>query len=193
MNTRSGSRLGVVLSSIVALAAFACSSPPPSSDLGTGTGSQKKTGSKTPSGSTDGTDDTGNGDKTAADMTTPPPAQQGGDTGLAATCAKKTTSQDCGTCCLDKTPNALDAADKVFGDCMCAPAACATQCAASVCSMTQNQNQPTAECSTCLQTNEMACGAKADATCNADPTCKAAEACYETACAPIEAKENGMK
>jgi hypothetical protein len=184
------SRLGVTLATLVALATFACSgASAPSQDTGSGTGSQKKASTSKTGGTA--SDTGGSGDnKTAQDMTTPPPKTGTDTSGLAATCAKKTTSQDCGQCCLGTTPNALDASDKVFGDCMCAPTACATQCAASVCSTMQNMNQPTAECSTCLQNNEMACGAKADATCNADAACKAAESCYETACAPIEAKEN---
>jgi hypothetical protein len=179
------SRLAVCLSSFVALAAFACSSAPVE------TGGADKPSTKAPAGSKNTDKET----STDTDKTDTEPSKPLSDT---AACGQKATAQACGACCLEKTPEALDASDKVYGDCVCAPTACGTECAASYCSEKENQNEPTAACNTCLDAKEPACGDKADAVCNADPACKAADACLVTSCKPLADKEQaaaggGMK
>ena len=178
MNTR----LAVSLVTALALAAFACSSAPP--DTGTGTGTGTKT--KTPSGSS--TSQSPTDPSSPTNPTTPTtPTTPLTDT---AACGMKATSKECSDCCVQKTPTALDASDKIYGDCICAATTCATACVDSVCAMADNTNTPTAACKTCLDTNDQMCGDKAGAACDADATCKAASACLQTACDPIAAKEN---
>lgn len=72
-----------------------------------------------------------------------------------------------------------------LGDCVCGAAACKTACAASVCSDTDNMNEPTAACTTCLDAHQQECAAKFDTACNADAACKAADACLKTQCDPL--------
>jgi hypothetical protein len=176
MNHRLDSRFAVCLSTFVALAAFACSSAPPE------TGSEKPSSEKAPSNKKaddkNATSDTSKND--------PEPSKPLSDTSA---CGQKATAQECGDCCLAKTPTALDASDKIFGDCMCAAATCETVCSASACAAADNQNQPTAACETCLKTNGQACEDKAKAACDADAECKAADACLATSCAALEQKE----
>jgi hypothetical protein len=173
------SRLAVSLSTVLALAAFACSAAP-TTDTGTGTPTKNatKTGDKTGNDTSTGATPGGNTD--------PAPSTPLQDTNA---CGQKTTSQACGDCCLASAPTALDAADQVWAECACAATACQTECSASICSTTDNQNQPTAACESCLQAKGPACEEKAAATCDADPKCKTAEACLVTNCDPIAQKE----
>ncbi|MDB4934519.1 MAG: hypothetical protein JWP87_1491 [Labilithrix sp.] len=175
MNTRRVSRLAVVLSSIVALGAFACSSAPPDTGADKSSGETKTAPKKA---GNDTTADTG--------TSTPEPSTPLSDT---AACGQKATAKECGDCCLAKTPTAFDAADDEYFGCLCAATACATACAASVCATADNQNEPTAACNTCLDTNEETCGKKADAICAANADCKAADACMATSCEPLAKKE----
>jgi hypothetical protein len=172
------SRLAVGLSSLLALAAFACSGAP--SDTGLGTGSKDEAPPTTAK-------KTGNG-ATASDTSKTSPAPS---TPLAddAACGTKTTSQACGECCIAKNPAAFDAANEVAFTCICAATTCLTACADSVCAATDNQNTPTAACTACLDTNGKTCDDKATAACDASTDCKAIEACLTTSCDPIAAKE----
>jgi hypothetical protein len=174
------SRLAVSVSTVLALAAFACSSAP-STDIGTGTPTKNatKTGDKPGTGNSTGTTPGGN-------TTDPAPSTPLQDTKA---CGQKTTSKACGDCCLASAPTALDAADQVWGECICAATACQTECSASICSTTDTQAAPTAACDSCLMAKGQACEDKAATTCDADPKCKAAHACIVTNCDPIAQKE----
>lgn len=178
MKNRPTSRAVLVLSSFLALAAFACSSATP--DTGTGAGdksdtptSGKKTGDKAPT--------------TDTSPTTPAPSTPLADS---AACGSKPTSEACGDCCIAKNPTAYDAAGEVGYTCMCAAAACQTACAESICAATDNQNTPTAACKTCIDANAKTCDDKAAAACAANADCKVVQDCFTTSCDPIAAKEN---
>ncbi len=176
MKTPLQSRFVVGLSTVLALAAFACSGASPDTSVGSGTKS-----AKTP------TPAKGDDTSSTADPTTPGPSTALSDTSA---CGSKPTSEACGDCCLAKTPTAFDAADDAGYACICAATACQTACAESICAAADNQNEPTAACKTCLDTSGPACDDKANAICDASADCKAASACMTTSCAPIAAKEN---
>jgi hypothetical protein len=171
-------RFVVGVSTLFALAAVACSGAP--SDTGLGTGSKDEappTTAKKP------------GDKaTTSDtsQTSPAPSTPLADD---AACGTKTTSQACSDCCIAKNPTAYDAAGAVGFACICAATTCQTACADSVCAAADNQNQPTAACKACLDTNGQTCDDKVTAACDANADCKAIEACLTTSCDPIAAKE----
>lgn len=176
MNT--STRFVATLASVVALSGFvfACSSAPaPTLSEDNEPTTPKKT-------TTPAKDD----DDTTTDTSPTTPSTPTNET---STCGQKATAQECGDCCLASKPTAFDAADKVFFDCLCAPAACQTACSASVCATAENQNEPTEACGTCLDAQEQSCEAKAAATCDADADCKAAEACFASKCDPIAEKE----
>lgn len=177
MKTRSGSRLAVSLATLLALAAFACSSSVPDT-IGNG---ESKT--KTPSGPAKGANDQNPADKPAGDPAPTTPAKPLDDAGE---CGKKADAQTCGDCCIAKAPDAWDAADKVYFDCICAATTCQTQCAESVCAAADNENEPTAACKTCLDANDQTCGDKANAACDANAACKAIDACLTSQCDPKE-------
>lgn len=176
MNHRTESRFAVAFSTLVALAAFACSSAPESSIPSSSKDSSPPSSAKK-------NDDT----KSDTSKTTPEPETPLSDT---SECGKKTTAQACGDCCIAKNPAAWDAADEVAYTCICAATACQTACAASICATADNQNEPTAECKTCLDTNGQSCDDKATASCDANADCKAIEACLTTSCDPIADKED---
>jgi hypothetical protein len=172
--------IALCLSSFVALAAVACSgTPDPAPTLSSKKASTAGDSTKTPAGSKTPASSSGPG----ASATTPAPSTPLSDTSA---CGRKADAQTCGDCCLAGSPTALAAADKAEGDCMCAAAACQTQCAASVCSATDNMNQPTADCMTCLDAHQQECGAKFGSVCNADAACKAADSCLVTQCDPLD-------
>lgn len=181
MNHRLTSRLAVGLSTFVALAAFACSGASPDSGLGTGSKSEA------PPTTAKKTDD----NKTTTTTPDPDKATPAPSTPLADTseCGKKTTAEACGDCCIAKNPTAWDAAGEVGFSCICAAATCQTACAASICATADNQNEPTAACKTCLDTNGQTCDDKAIAACDANADCKAIDACLTTSCDPIAKKE----
>lgn len=176
---RSSSRAAVSLATLVALAAFACSSATPDSGLPDSKGPSTPSKTKAPA--------EGDDDDTTTDTSPATPSEPEKDTN---TCGTKATSMECGDCCIAKKPAAWEAADDVFFDCLCAPSACATACAESVCATAENQNEPTAACNTCLDAQEPACDDKATAACDADADCKAIEACLTTSCDPIADKED---
>ena len=179
------SRFALCLSSLVALAAVACSGAPDSIP----TSSSKKASTagdstKTPTGSAKAP--TAN-NSTSTGATTPAPSTPLSDD---AACGKKADSTACGDCCVAKSPMALDAADQAEGDCMCAAAACQTACSASVCSATANTTQPTEACFTCLDSHRTECVAKFDAACTS-ADCKAVVSCLKTQCDPLDAMTGG--
>lgn len=171
-------RFVVGLSTVLALAAFACSSSAP--DTGLGSGSKDDT---PPSSAKKADDKTTTSD---TDKTTPAPSTPLSDDKA---CGAKPTADACGDCCIAKSPAAYDAASEVGYDCICAATACQTACAESICATAENQNAPTAACEACLDTNGQTCEDKFVAACNANADCKAVESCMVTACAPIADKE----
>jgi hypothetical protein len=179
------SRFALCLSSFVALAAVACSGAPDpvpsssSSKANTAGDTKTPSGSKTPAS---------NSPSSPSSPSTPAPSTPLSDTSA---CGKKADANTCDECCLAGSPMAMDAADKAAGDCMCAAAACQTACAASVCSPTDNMNQPTDACGMCLDAHQQECGAKFDAVCNADAACKAANACMTSQCDPLAMMSGG--
>ena len=178
------SRFALCLSSFVAMAAIACSGAPDPAPSSTPKKASTPADTKTPKGSTPppASNDTG-----ATSPGTPAASTPLSDTSA---CGKKADADMCDACCLAGNPKALDAAFQAEGDCMCAPAACATQCAASVCAQADNMNQPTDACGMCLDAHQQECGAKFDTTCQADAACKAADACQMSQCDPL-AKMSG--
>ena len=104
-------------------------------------------------------------------------------TGNDAACAAKTTAQDCGECCYQNHQAGADAADQAWGDCICgAGGACATECAATVCSQNGGMPKQGDACDTCLQgATAQACETKADTACKANAECVAFDACLASA------------
>ena len=171
-------RFAVGLSTLLALAAFACSSSAP--DTGLGSGSKDDT---PPSSAKKADDKTTTSD---TDKTTPAPSTPLSDDKA---CGAKATSEACGECCVAKAPAAYEAAEQVFFDCICAATACQTACGESLCATAENQNAPTAACEACLETSGQACDDKATAACDANADCKSVSACYTASCAPLAEKE----
>jgi hypothetical protein len=177
MHQRFVSHSAVALATVIALAAFACSSATEPGPIGRDT---KKTepkptapeGENTPAASTPTTATPG--------TTTPAPA---------GVCGKKADANACFECCIEKDPAAFEAADKVWFDCACAADACKTACADSVCGTTDAE--PNAACTTCLQQKGPACETQADAACQANAGCKAIDACAQTECAPLDKSDGG--
>lgn len=167
MHHRVASPVAVLLSTLAALAAVACSAAPDApgsldSDVKS-TDPPVKTGGGSPSGS--------------SGTTTPTPTP----IPTAGTCSAKADGQACFDCCVAKGDvKAHDVVEEVYFSCVCAATACATQCAASVCGDTQAA--PTAECDACLEANDKGCFAKADAACEASAGCKAISACGKSEC-----------
>jgi hypothetical protein len=157
----------------LALVLFACSSESPTSSVkGPSTAAQNQNDDdddKTPSnpGST-------NTPSTSSDPTDPAPAAGG-------QCGSQAKAEACFSCC-DPTQKAFEAADKSYGDCICAAAKCGTQCAQTACNAA-NPTEPAQNdaCDTCLMQNADACGQAADAVCDADANCKKAADCVEAA------------
>lgn len=177
--------LAVCLSSFVALAAVACSgAPDPAPTSSSKKASTAGDSTKTPTGS----NTPGASNQPGSSASTPAPSTPLSDTSA---CGKKADAMTCETCCLAGTPKAFEAAGQAEGDCYCAAAACQTACSASICSDTQNMNEPTAACTTCLDAHDQECGAKFTATCDADAACKAADACTTTQCDPLAKMAGG--
>jgi len=102
-------------------------------------------------------------------------------------CAKETTPQACGQCCIGNHPSG----SKVFQDsllaCACTGAGadggapCATQCAATACAATPMT--PDSSCSACLQGSidqTGACNAAVGKDCTASSDCLAQQKCIST-------------
>ena len=180
MQNRLLPRVAVVLSSFVALAAFACSSAAPA---GLESNKDPKAGE-----TADKDGKTKPGTETDTSPTTPTTPLSDN-----AECGKKTTSQECGDCCSAKSPDADKIAVDAFTSCLCqTPGACKTECAESLCSAGAGEKkEPTEACYTCLDTNGVgdACDANANTACEGDANCKALDACYASACDPIYEKE----
>jgi hypothetical protein len=158
----------------LALVLFACSSESPTSSTKSPTSAQNQNdddddGTPSKPGSTSSPDPS-----QSSDPTDPAPAGGG-------QCASQAKAQACFDCC-DPSKNAFEAADKAFGDCICAAAKCGTQCAQTAC----NQANPTEPaqgdaCDTCLQANGEACDQTAGDVCDKDANCKKASECVEAA------------
>ncbi|CAN5754109.1 hypothetical protein BH11MYX4_BH11MYX4_06020 [soil metagenome] len=163
------SLLAVTLSSIIAVAAVACSAAPaPTAD------EQSDVKSKTPAKSAD------NGTSKGTDPTTPAPTTPTSDA-----CGKKGSYDACFDCCYEKSPAELDKSDAVFRACICeAPGACKADCGDTLCG-TDPSKQPSAACETCLSANAAPCDDKAAAACDASAGCKLVDSCLQTECAPL--------
>ncbi len=181
MHHRATSPLAVLLSTLAALAALAavgCSSAPEGLDQGNG--------NVTRSDPTKPADDGNKGGTGTNKPTTPttPTTPTKPTTPAADECSKKADADACFDCCIAKDVPAFEVGEKAYDDCICAPAACQTRCAASVCG--QTKTEPTADCNACLETNGPGCSAKAKTACEASTGCKAVEACYVAQCKPLE-------
>jgi hypothetical protein len=178
MHHRVASHAAFVIATVIALAAFACSSAPETGSLGRDTKNTDPKPSSAPE--TDEKPVTGTQTPTPAGTSTPAATGE---------CGKKADGNACFECCVEKDPAAFEAADKVWFDCACAADACQTACAASICGTTDAE--PNAACDTCLQQKGPACGAKADAACDANPACKAINTCADTQCAAFDKSDGG--
>ena len=165
------SLLAVTLSSILAVAAVACSAAPaPTAD------EQSDVKSKAPAKSAD------NGASNGTDPTTPAPTTPAPTSDA---CGKKGSYDACFDCCYEKSPAELDKSDAVFRACICeAPGACKADCGDTLCG-TDPSKQPSAACETCLDANAAPCDDKAAAACDASAGCKLVDSCLQTECAPL--------
>lgn len=159
-----------LVSSLVALAA--CSASKGSSitdaadggpDGGTTDGSSKADGSTT---------------------TTEPPTK---DASVAETstgeCSGETTQSACISCCSKAHQDGAGAYLVATIDCMCLPANCEKDCAATLCNA-DNPKSPDATCTTCVNGKNGACAQSIKSACTADPDCVAFDACVgESSCA----------
>jgi len=168
------SRLAVMLSSILALAAVACSAAPTPTDAEQADVKSKTSAKPAPTGG-DASSDT---DPTTPTPTTPAPT---GDA-----CGKKGSYDACFDCCYAKAPAELDKSEAVFKSCICeAPGACKADCGDTLCG-TDPSKPPSAACETCLNTNAAPCDEKAAAACDASAGCKTVDSCLQTECAPLD-------
>lgn len=158
----------------LALVLFACSSESPTSSVkGPSTAAQNQNDDDDKAPPSPGSTAT-NDPASSSDPTDPAPAGGG-------QCASQTKAEACFTCC-DPSQKAFEAADKSYGDCICAAAKCGTQCAQTACNAA-NPAEPAQgdACDTCLAQNSDACGQAAAAVCDADANCKKASECVEAA------------
>ena len=75
-------------------------------------------------------------------------------------------------------PDSYGKGQTALEDCLC-DEACKNECATNACSTSPTAPSATAECQTCLDSDKAAqlCKPKAQAICDADPACKAFQAC----------------
>jgi hypothetical protein len=184
--------LGTGLSALASYGVLACSSPNTGSLTGgpgsfeqTGTPSKKDAGAKggNNGGGNNGNENGGNNNGGNNNGGNNNGGNNGGtqsDGGTTPTnaCAASTTRDECGQCCDEQNPAAVDAWGALWDACVCAPTACATQCGTSYCGPAGDA--PTAECSDCISANTSACTTKANTACPGDTKCAPLTAC-ETA------------
>jgi hypothetical protein len=91
-------------------------------------------------------------------------------------CSSSTTQTACVQCCSTAHQDGAGAYLVATIDCMCLPANCAKDCAASLC-LADTPKNPDAACSTCVTAKNNACAPSIKSACTADPNCVAFDAC----------------
>lgn len=115
----------------------------------------------------------GNASNTGSSTNPTEPATSG-------SCGSQTKLDACFECCEKEAgPAAIEVLQKAFGDCMCAPAKCGTQCAQSACA--DKEPAQGDACDTCIQAQFEACDQVAITACEGDATCKKLFTCEEAA------------
>lgn len=176
---------------------WACSAADPNTPGGSSKESDSKSAdSKTPNKTTAGSSSGGS----SSGNTTPPPAQDTNPTEPAPTGGQCTAAQGeeaCTTCCETNNPKGSEAADGLddkWTQCVCAPAACATQCAATACGPNEEDPADGDACSKCIE--NLPCDDQWDTACQANADCAALMTCQEP-CSPedgedLQAGGNGL-
>lgn len=95
-----------------------------------------------------------------------------------AQCAEKDTV-NCHFCCTDNHVSGWQTWQAVLHECMCAPDACASECATSLCKGPNELAGVGKTCNDCIDLHRAACLTKADtsSSCKASTDCKALVAC----------------
>ena len=91
-------------------------------------------------------------------------------------CSSSVTQTACVQCCSTAHQDGAGAYLVATIDCMCLPANCEKDCAATLCNA-DNPKNPDATCSTCVQGKNSACAPSIKNACTADPNCVAFDAC----------------
>jgi hypothetical protein len=91
-------------------------------------------------------------------------------------CSSEATSTSCVSCCSKAHQDGAGAYLVATIDCMCLPANCAKECAATICNA-DNPKNPDAACSTCVTAKQNACAQSIKSACTADPACVEFDAC----------------
>lgn len=101
-------------------------------------------------------------------------------------CSASQGADACYECCDAKSPGGADAHDQAMRTCVCAPAACATECAQSFCAAAPEEPADGDACATCLA-DATECEAQAEAACAANAACAAFADCVEASQCDAEA------
>lgn len=98
-------------------------------------------------------------------------------------CSGEATQTACVSCCSKAHQDGASAYLVATIDCMCLPANCEKDCAATLCNAA-NPKAPDATCTTCVNGKNGACAQSIKSACTADPDCVAFDACVgESSCA----------
>jgi hypothetical protein len=128
------------------------------------------------SGTDGGTTDAATATDSSTVTTDPPPKDASVPDSPAGECSSSATQTACVQCCSTAHQDGAGAYLVATIDCMCVPANCSKECAATLCNA-DNPKGPDAECSTCLQAKNSACAPSIKSACTADPQCVAFDAC----------------
>lgn len=168
--------LGTAVSVVASYVVLACSSPNTGTLTG-GPGTYEQTGNpKKKDGGAPKADSGARADGGGSPSVPDPPSPKSDGGGATNACAASTTKDECSQCCDEQNPTAVDAWAALWDACVCAPAACATQCATSYCAA-GGGDAPTAECSDCIAQSTNTCTAQAYAKCPGDAACAPLTAC----------------
>jgi len=115
--------------------------------------------------------------------TTNPPAKDASVADAATgQCSGEATQTACVQCCSTAHQDGAGAYLVATIDCMCLPANCETECAATLCNA-DNPKNPDTKCGACVQGKNGACAQAIKTACTADPECVAFDACVgESSC-----------
>lgn len=91
-------------------------------------------------------------------------------------CSGEATSTACVSCCSKAHQDGAGTYLVATIDCMCLPANCEKECAATICNADNPKNPDTA-CSTCVTAKQNACAQAIKSACTSDPACVEFDAC----------------
>ncbi|MBX3208150.1 MAG: hypothetical protein KF764_24095 [Labilithrix sp.] len=113
-----------------------------------------------------------------------PPAPKDTPPVQAGTCSASQGAEACFACCEEKNPNGAQVYDQAMHTCLCAPSACATECAETECAAQPVEPAPGDDCATCID-DATECAQAAETACAASAACGGLADCIEASgCEP---------